>query len=104
MVVPIMCMLKSIVLKMAACSAALMLLLGSARPVSRLVTPDDGKPADIIAVKIRDQGYRCEAPQSVERDKNYSIPNMSVWTLKCANATYRVKLIPDMAAHIERLD
>ena len=25
-------------------------------------------------------------------------------SLKCGNATYRVRLVPDMAAHVERLD
>lgn len=101
----IMSMTKSIALRTAACSAALALLLGPARAAPRLAAlSDDGKPADIIAVKIRDQGYRCEVPKSVERDKNLSIPNVSVWTLTYANATYGVKLIPDMAAHSERLD
>ena len=31
------------------------------------------------------------------------MPNGRVWVLECDNATYRVRLIPDMAAQIERL-
>jgi hypothetical protein len=62
------------------------------------------KPADIVAVKIRKQGYSCDTPLGVERDHERSMPNQPVWILKCGNATYRVRLVPDMAAHVERLD
>jgi len=33
----------------------------------------------------------------------YSWPDEPLWILNCANATYRVRLIPDVAARIERL-
>jgi hypothetical protein len=73
--------------------------------VTTSATNDDGdNRAEIVAVKIRDQGYYCDTPQSVERDRGRSVPNETVWILKCLNATYRVKLIPDLAARIERLN
>jgi hypothetical protein len=62
------------------------------------------RPAEIIAVQIRDQGYACDKALSVERDQKLSKPNEDAWILKCENATYRVRLIPDMAAKVEKLD
>jgi hypothetical protein len=59
-------------------------------------------PAEIIAAQIRDQGYACDKALSAERDGERS--DDAVWILKCQNATYRVRLVPDMAAHVERLD
>jgi hypothetical protein len=59
-------------------------------------------PAEIIAAQIRDQGYACDKAISAKRDGERS--DDSVWILKCQNATYRVRLVPDVAAHVERLD
>jgi len=60
-------------------------------------------PADGIAAQIRAQGYRCDVPVGAERDPALSRPDEAVWILKCQNATYRVRLIPDMAARVEQL-
>jgi len=60
-------------------------------------------PADGISAQIRAQGYRCDVPVSAERDPALSRPDEAVWILKCRNATYRVRLIPDMAARVEQL-
>jgi hypothetical protein len=56
-------------------------------------------PAEIIAAQIRDQGYACDRALSAERVGERS--DDAVWILKCQNATYRVRLIPDMAAKVE---
>ncbi len=58
-------------------------------------------PAEIIAVQIREQGYACDKALSAKREH----PELddAVWILKCDNASYRVRLIPDMAAKVERL-
>jgi hypothetical protein len=58
--------------------------------------------ADIIAVQIREQGYACDKALSAKREHPES--DDAVWILKCGNASYRVRLIPDMAAKVERLD
>jgi hypothetical protein len=58
-------------------------------------------PAEIIAAQIRDQGYACDKAISARRDGERS--DDAVWILKCRNATYRVRLIPDMAAKVEPL-
>jgi hypothetical protein len=59
-------------------------------------------PAEIIAAQIREQGYACDKALSAKREH----PELddAVWILKCDNANYRVRLIPDMAAKVERLD
>jgi hypothetical protein len=58
--------------------------------------------AEIIAAQIRDQGYACNKALSAKRDEKLSKPDEATWILKCENATYR--LIPDMAAKVEKLD
>jgi hypothetical protein len=58
----------------------------------------------IIADQVRDQGYACNKSLTVERDPTYSRPDEPAWILKCDNATYRVRLVPGMAANVERLD
>lgn len=65
-------------------------------------TADDSAAADIVATQVRDQGYQCNEPTSASRDQESE--GDAVWTLKCANATYRVRLVPDMAAAIEQID
>jgi len=55
----------------------------------------------IIAAQVRAQGYPCDAPMSATRDRRDSRPDEAAWVLKCENVTYRVRLIPNMAAHIE---
>ena len=58
--------------------------------------------AEIVAIQIREQGYACDKALSAKREH----PDLddAVWMLKCDNASYRVRLIPDMAAKVERLD
>jgi len=61
-------------------------------------------PAETIAPQVRLQGHRCDEPLSATRDTALSKPNEAVWVLKCANASYRLRLIPNMAATVERLE
>jgi hypothetical protein len=65
--------------------------------------PAGDTPAAIVSDQIRQQGYACDEPRKAERDREASRPNLTVWVLTCGNATYRVTLIPDMAARVERL-
>jgi hypothetical protein len=58
---------------------------------------------DIIAVQIRKQGFACGTPEKAERDQTTGNPDDPVWMLTCDNAVYRVHLIPNMAAKIERV-
>lgn len=65
---------------------------------------EDETPANIIAVQIRKQGYPCDNAQRAVRDPQLSKPDLPVWILTCDNATYRVRLVGNMAAHVEKLD
>ena len=64
----------------------------------------DESSKDVIAAQIRDQGYTCDTPQSATRDEQASRPDEAVWILQCETAKYRVRLDPDMAAKVERID
>jgi hypothetical protein len=61
-------------------------------------------PSTIVAAQIRSQGYACSEPVAAARDREASAPNVTVWTLRCGNASYRVRLVPDMAAQVTRLE
>ena len=65
--------------------------------------PQHERAKDAIATQVRIQGYSCTAPQSAKRLPRFSMPGMAAWLLKCENATYRVRLVPDMAARVERI-
>ena len=78
-------------------------LLAGALAIALLAIPAaaEEKPAEIIAAHIRTQGYACENALGALRNRKASRPNETVWTLRCSNGTYRVTLVPDMAAHVE---
>ena len=78
-------------------------LLMTLCPSSQLAFAEDVEsPKDDIAAQIRAQGYACDQPQSATRDTQTSRPDEEVWLLRCEGASYRVRLIPDMAARVER--
>lgn len=59
---------------------------------------------DIEFERLRKQRYPCEKLLSAERDPEHSKPHQVAWLLKCSNAIYRVRLIPNRPAHVERID
>jgi hypothetical protein len=61
-------------------------------------------PTNIVADQIRAQGYKCESPQSAKRDPQASKPDEAVWILQCESGSYRVRLIPDLAATVKKID
>jgi hypothetical protein len=61
-------------------------------------------PADDVAAQVRAQGYQCDQPVTAKRDVRLSRPDSAVWILKCHNVTFRVRLDPDMAAHVKKLN
>jgi len=63
---------------------------------------DEAAAGELVAVQARQQGYACAEPVSATRDM--SVDTDVVWTLTCADGKYRVRLIPDQAAHVEKLD
>jgi len=83
--------------------AALAGFCGPAAP-SPVAAAEEETAKDIVAIQIRRQGYPCDRPRSAEPDPEQSRPDEAVWVLRCENAAYRVRLIPDEAAKIEVLD
>ena len=73
--------------------------LGAAHSASAQETPND-----LLARQIRDQGYRCAKPISAQKDLKRSKADEAVWILRCDNGTYRIRLVPDMAARVKRLN
>lgn len=61
-------------------------------------------PPETLAAQLRLQGHRCDEPVTAQRDAQLSKPDEIVWTLRCGNASYRMRLTPDMAARVEKLD
>ena len=82
----------------------IMIVGGAAVAWPLVVVAQPDMPADSIAAQIRLQGHRCDAPVGATRNTELSRPNEAIWVLKCANATYRVRLMPNMAAGVERLE
>ena len=60
--------------------------------------------AGVLAVRLRQQGYRCDEPARAESDAARSRPDERAWVVMCANASYRMRLIPDLDSVIEPLD
>jgi hypothetical protein len=60
-------------------------------------------PTEIIASQLRRQGFPCTSPQPAVQDRKDSSPNAAVWRLQCAEATYRITLVPNLAARVERI-
>ncbi|CAA2137994.1 hypothetical protein [Hyphomicrobium sp. ghe19] len=80
-------------------SAALLFVFGGAATNVSAA----GQAATDLAAQVRTQGFPCDKPQSAERSNNASRPNEEVWTLTCENGSYRMTVVPDMAAKIEKL-
>jgi len=64
----------------------------------------DTEAARVVADQIRRQGFTCDEPVKAERDAKASAPNAAVWSMQCNNSSYRVQLVPDQAAKVEKVD
>ena len=86
----------------AALGAAFVVGANSAAQAAEQTSLDETTP-DILASQIRDQGFACNKAQNAQMDAKQSKPNETVWILTCEDDTYRVTLIPDMGARVEKL-
>ena len=84
----------------------LMVLVTSAMGPTTAQQHSEGEetPAGILAVRLRQQGYRCDEPTRAKPDAAQSRADERAWVVRCANASYRMRLIPDLDAVIEPLD
>lgn len=80
------------------------LLLAAAATMAGASASAQEDPTNIVADQIRAQGYKCDSPQSAKRDAQASKPDEAVWLLQCESGSYRVRLVPDMAAKVEKID
>jgi hypothetical protein len=64
----------------------------------------DEPTPDLLASQIRDQGFTCDKPKSATHEAKQSKPNETVWILTCENDTYRMTVVPDLAAKVEKLN
>lgn len=89
-----------------AVAAALISALVAFAPASAQANDQsvDAEAEGIVAAQIRSQGYQCDDPHAAEPDTSDTTPGEEAWILSCGNATYRVKLVPDQAAMVERID
>lgn len=83
----------------ALCWAVAAALLASVFPAG---AQSDAAAGELVAVQVRNQGLACAEPVSAKRDP--TADDDAVWTLTCADAKYRVRLVPDQAAEIQKLD
>lgn len=68
-----------------------------------LISPKIEEPertAGVIAAQLHRQGVACTAPRNAVRDANNSVADEIVWTLRCDEASYKVRLIPHIGARI----
>lgn len=61
-------------------------------------------PMDLLAAQLRTQGYACDHPDSAHLVADASKPNAKVWIVACKGVNYRMTVVPDLAAKIEKLD
>jgi hypothetical protein len=72
--------------------------------VTTVFSPSDAAevPKEIIAAQIRKQGYDCVNPTSAVRAGETPLDDRR-WILHCEGVSYRVTLVPDLAAMVEKL-
>lgn len=92
-----------IISRVARAGPALKFIIISGSLIGMVSSPHSQTTADDVAAQIRSQGYQCDQPVTARRDVELSKADSAVWTLECRNATYRVRLDPDMTAHVVRL-
>ncbi len=83
---------------------ALVVLAATPSVAQQKGATDEVTPAESLAAQLRTQGFPCDRPVTAERDAARSKPDEAVWIVRCANASYRMRPIPDMAAVVSPID
>jgi len=82
----------------------LLVVMSASAGAGTFTTSAQEDATNIVADQIRAQGYKCDSPQSAKQDAQAAKPDEAVWVLECESGSYRVRLIPDMAAKVEKID
>ena len=69
--------------------------------LTRSVAQAEETVQNMLAAQLRTQGYACDKALGATRDAKLSKPDDEAWILRCSNATYRVRRVPDLAARVE---
>ncbi len=56
---------------------------------------------EVVATAVRQRGYVCEQPKSVNPDPENSSPDEKAWVLSCETGSFRVKFMGDTGAKVE---
>ncbi|HML31159.1 MAG TPA: hypothetical protein PKE16_20415 [Hyphomicrobium sp.] len=80
-------------------SAVIAVLVSSGAGAQSGIEP----PMELLAAQLRTQGYECDRPESAHPDPSASKPNERVWIVRCKGVDYRMTVVPDMAAKIEKI-
>lgn len=75
----------------------------SHNPSSRTTVKHSDTATGVIAAQLRRQGIACTFPRHARRNSKSSQANEVVWTLRCEEASYRVRLIPHIGARVTRI-
>jgi len=59
--------------------------------------------SEILAAAVRSRGLPCDEPRDVERDPQASLPDRPAWTVRCAQARYRVIYEGDASPRVDVL-
>lgn len=70
---------------------------------SRISVKHSETAIGVIAAQLRRQGIACTFPRDAHRSSESSLVNEVVWTLRCEEASYRVRLIPHIGARVTRI-
>ena len=70
----------------------------------RATAQEEAVEINVLADQIRSQGFACSSPLSAERIAAETAPDEPVYLLKCESGTYQVRLIPDQAAVVTRIE
>jgi hypothetical protein len=87
-------------------SLTLSVLVAAATLASPAVRADNGlePPMDLLASQLRDQGFECKNPKKAKEEPKESAPHETVWLVDCDDASYRMTVVPDLAAKVQKLD
>ncbi|MFB9980452.1 hypothetical protein ACFSQQ_34020 [Mesorhizobium kowhaii] len=91
-------------LRISSIGAGVFMSICLAGTVATATAKDLDTVATVVADQVRSQGFPCKNPTSADRLEAESVPNQTVYLLKCEGMTCRVLLIPDQAAEVAKVD
>lgn len=83
---------------------AVTVVLAGIAMASQAGAQTESEASKVVADQVRDQGYKCAEPAQATRDTADSAPELPLWMLECADAKYRVRIVPDQGAEISPIE